>query len=693
MDAACADCASARRLGCAFDAAFFAASPDAPRATLAAQAAWLRDRRVLQEALAPLRWRGGAARAEALPLLASLLRSALAPPPRDFTAAAAAHVAAYLTLPLRTRVFDDPDVKHTRAASDSPTQPQQAVIDAIAPDVAIRSTLDDADTGVWNAQQDIEAVAARTADAEEGAAAGKLGVWVAAQRAAQMWLDAPDEDGNGGAGGGGEFDKDASPRPRRGSGGARRLASQPLLDGGVSSGGFELRGTPALREAVSNLRRSLCHPSLAASLLASVSSKSHQAAPTTFAGVLSSARASVQSLTLLASSTAAKAATAGPKSAAASAAAHAAGRLRSAQLHLSFQLRCVDELKAGENKLCPICLGDCATEVADKLVVAIPCGHLACRDCLTRWLRSIDNPGRVCQECRTPVAAMESRDTARAAAAADARLAASGAAAAAAAVVTHGTKLSWLLAEVAQCRAAPGGSSFRAIVFSQFEEVLDVVSAALQAAGVRSSRGYGPDAAAGVEAFKAGALPPPARKAPPPPPPPVVLLLALRGAVRSAAAGVNLTEASVAYLFEPTTDQGLEAQAVARLARLGQTRPVTVVRLVLRGTLEEDVLRMREAAAAGSRGGAGSIGTGDEVRCSRMKAGLTAVLTRAPARYWKGPGGIAELARNSGPAPQRRRACGWSMRGGGNARRGREWGRYWVREWWRSERVIQSRTA
>lgn len=49
----------------------------------------------------------------------------------------------------------------------------------------------------------------------------------------------------------------------------------------------------------------------------------------------------------------------------------------------------------------------------------------------------------------------------------------------------------------------------------------------------------------------------------------------------AAAAGLTLTRANHVYLLEPGLDPAIEQQAVARVHRYGQTRPVKIVRLLI----------------------------------------------------------------------------------------------------------------
>ncbi|KAH6865282.1 P-loop containing nucleoside triphosphate hydrolase protein [Alternaria rosae] len=53
------------------------------------------------------------------------------------------------------------------------------------------------------------------------------------------------------------------------------------------------------------------------------------------------------------------------------------------------------------------------------------------------------------------------------------------------------------------------------------------------------------------------------------------------------ACGLDLTAASAVHLLEPQWNPSLEDQALARVHRLGQTRPVTAIRYVMEDSFEE----------------------------------------------------------------------------------------------------------
>ena len=57
--------------------------------------------------------------------------------------------------------------------------------------------------------------------------------------------------------------------------------------------------------------------------------------------------------------------------------------------------------------------------------------------------------------------------------------------------------------------------------------------------------------------------------------------------------GLDLTAANHAYLLEPQWNPMLEEQAMARVHRLGQKKAVRLVRLVMEGTFEENIIRLQ----------------------------------------------------------------------------------------------------
>jgi superfamily II DNA or RNA helicase len=128
----------------------------------------------------------------------------------------------------------------------------------------------------------------------------------------------------------------------------------------------------------------------------------------------------------------------------------------------------------------------------------------------------------------------------------------------------------------------------RALVFSQFTQFLEKIRDALAAAGLRV-------------AYLAGDTPTTKRK-------PIIDAFQ-RGeydifcvSLLAGGTGLNLTKASYVIHTDPWWNPAAEEQATSRAHRMGQTDPVTVYRLVSRGTIEEAVLQMhaskRELASA-----------------------------------------------------------------------------------------------
>ena len=138
------------------------------------------------------------------------------------------------------------------------------------------------------------------------------------------------------------------------------------------------------------------------------------------------------------------------------------------------------------------------------------------------------------------------------------------------------SKLSRLLELVEEL----GQEGQRALVFSQFTSHLALVREALDARGIRYAYldGQTPQRERGdrVKAFQEGDAP--------------LFLLSLK----AGGVGLNLTAATTVIHLEPWWNPAVEDQASDRAHRLGQTRPVTIFRMVALGTIEEQMLLLHE---------------------------------------------------------------------------------------------------
>ena len=118
----------------------------------------------------------------------------------------------------------------------------------------------------------------------------------------------------------------------------------------------------------------------------------------------------------------------------------------------------------------------------------------------------------------------------------------------------------------------------RALVFSQFVGHLQLVRAALEERGFRLLYldGSTPSGQRGglVDRFQAGEAD--------------VFLISLK----AGGTGLNLTAASYVVHLDPWWNPAAEDQATDRAHRIGQDQPVTVYRLVARGTVEESIVRL-----------------------------------------------------------------------------------------------------
>lgn len=123
-----------------------------------------------------------------------------------------------------------------------------------------------------------------------------------------------------------------------------------------------------------------------------------------------------------------------------------------------------------------------------------------------------------------------------------------------------------------------GENGHRALVFSQFTDHLHLIRSRLEAAGIPYEYldGSTPlkERATRVSRFQTGDMP--------------VFLISLG----AGGTGLNLTGADYVIHMDPWWNPAIEDQASDRAHRIGQTRPVTVYRLVAAGTIEEKIMEL-----------------------------------------------------------------------------------------------------
>ena len=64
--------------------------------------------------------------------------------------------------------------------------------------------------------------------------------------------------------------------------------------------------------------------------------------------------------------------------------------------------------------------------------------------------------------------------------------------------------------------------------------------------------------------------------------------------LKAGGVGLNLTSASVVFMVDPWWNPSIEDQAIDRVHRLGQTRPVVVYRFICADSVEERLLALQE---------------------------------------------------------------------------------------------------
>lgn len=119
----------------------------------------------------------------------------------------------------------------------------------------------------------------------------------------------------------------------------------------------------------------------------------------------------------------------------------------------------------------------------------------------------------------------------------------------------------------------------KALVFSQFTSMLSILKIHLDKEGINYEYldGQTRDRQACVENFQTN-------------PDCGAFLISLK----AGGLGLNLTAADYVFLLDPWWNPAVEAQAIDRAHRVGQTRPVFAYRLIIRGTVEEKIAELQQ---------------------------------------------------------------------------------------------------
>ena len=142
------------------------------------------------------------------------------------------------------------------------------------------------------------------------------------------------------------------------------------------------------------------------------------------------------------------------------------------------------------------------------------------------------------------------------------------------------TLVNYLLQSKAESEAKPDEAPIKSVVFSGWTSHLDLIELALNKVGIKYCRLDGKMTrlarTQAMETFREDASVH------------VILVSIMAGGL-----GLNLTAGNNVFVMEPQFNPAAEAQAVDRVHRLGQTRAVRIIRFIMNGSFEENMLEIQ----------------------------------------------------------------------------------------------------
>ncbi|KAF2281136.1 uncharacterized protein EI97DRAFT_497805 [Westerdykella ornata] len=281
-----------------------------------------------------------------------------------------------------------------------------------------------------------------------------------------------------------------------------------------------------------------------------------------------------------------------------------------------FGAHVLKQIQDEEHAECPICSEE---PMVDQAVTG--CWHSACKECLLNYINHQRDKGITpnCFNCREPINARDifevirhdhisptdndnirsdnpSSGTQQTPRVSLRRIG-----------ITGSAKTQALLTHLKHLRRT--SPTTKSVIFSQFTSFLDLIEPALARDHIPFLRFDGSMSqkarAAVLEEFRSSNKP-------------YVLLLSLR----AGGVGLNLTCAQRVFMMDPWWSFAVEAQAIDRVHRMGQEEEVKVVRFVVRGSIEEKMLRIQERKMfIADFGSASSLGmmSDEEKRIQRIE--------------------------------------------------------------------------
>ncbi|KAK5994424.1 DNA repair protein RAD5 [Cladobotryum mycophilum] len=242
----------------------------------------------------------------------------------------------------------------------------------------------------------------------------------------------------------------------------------------------------------------------------------------------------------------------------------------------AYGAHALDEIRNEAEKECPLCFDEPMNEQ-----IVTGCWHSACKKCLLDYMKHESDHHRVarCFNCREPLNRRDLFEVVRYDDDPDVFSKKPRISLQRLGVSSSSAKISTLMSELRDLRREH--SSMKSVIFSQFTSFLSLIEPALGRANIRFLRLDGSMAqrarAAVLQEFTDGKGF-------------MVLLISLR----AGGVGLNLTSAGRVFMMDPWWSYAVESQAIDRVHRLGQEDQVVVKRFIVKGSVEERMLRVQE---------------------------------------------------------------------------------------------------